>query len=127
MAAILSLVLGAAALLGGGWFASSLVASLADPVSLLLAGLAGVSLFVNMVRNDLASEFFSSENGELLGAGLAGASTSVFVFAVSQSLITTLSPLAGIIVVGLGVAVFFLGPGVLFDLLSVLADFVGGD
>jgi hypothetical protein len=121
---VVSLLLGAVALIGAGLFTTSLVASIAEPVSLILAGAAGIVLFAEILRNGYFENYFSSSEGEFIGAGLVGATGFYLVFVAAQGLITSLSPLAGIIVVGLGVAVFFLGPGIIFDLLDVL---LGGD
>lgn len=117
---VYSLILGAVALLGGGWFASSLVASMADPIGLLLAAASSIVVFVNTVDRGYISDYFSSKEGEYTGAGLIGAGVFYLVFVVTQAVITGLSPLAGVLVVALGVAVFFFGPGILFDLADLL-------
>jgi len=109
-------------LLGVGWVSASLVASLAEPVALVLGAVAGVTFFVNSVRNGYLESYFSSEEGEMLGSGLIGASVFYLVFVGSQAAIVILSPLAGILVMALVVAVFFMGPGLLFDLVEVVLD-----
>lgn len=118
--AIASLLIGAAVLLGGGYFTSSLIASLADPVALILAAAAGVMAFVEILRRGYFSDYFSTGEGEVLGSGIAGATIFYIVFVTAQSLIVQLSPLAGLAVVGLGVTVAIFGPGLLFDLLQAV-------
>ena len=117
---VASVILGAIALLGAGFYTSSLVASLAEPVALILAGASGAMVFVQMIRNGYVSEFFSSEEGEYLGVGLIGAAVFYLVFVVSQVLIVVLSPLAGLLVIGIGLFMFLFGPGVLFDLFEAI-------
>jgi len=119
-----SILIGVAALLGLGWFTTSLVASLAEPVSLILAAAAGIAFLAEVLRQGYISDYFSTSEGEFLGAGIGGAAVFYTVFVVSQVLIVSLSPLAGLIVVGLGVGTFIFGPGVIFDLFDVLS---GGD
>lgn len=117
-------ILGALALFGGGWFTSSLVASLAEPVALILAAASGVAVFVQMVRRGYLDEYFSSDEGKFLGAGIIGAGAFYLVFVAAQGLIVSLSPIAGVIVVVLGVSLFVFGPGLLFDLVDIL---IGGE
>jgi len=117
---VASVILGAIALLGAGFYTSSLVASLAEPVALILAGASGAMVFVQMIRNGYVSQFFSSEEGEYLGVGLIGAAVFYLVFVVSQVLIVVLSPLAGLLVIGIGLFMFLFGPGVLFDLFEAI-------
>lgn len=116
-----SLVLGLVALLGAGWFTASLVSSLAMPVALIIGGAAGITAFVEILRRGYYSDYLSSEEGEFVMAGISGGLMFLLVYVSAQSLIVALSPLAGLIVVGLGVAVFVLGPGILFDLLDVVS------
>jgi hypothetical protein len=120
---VYSLILGAIALLGGGWFTSSLVSSLAEPVALILAAASGIIFFVEVVRNEYLQDLGQSESGEGITSGILGIGVFYLVFIASQSIITSLSPLAGVIVVGLGVWVFIMGPGILFE----LADLFKGD
>lgn len=122
MVAVSTLIIGAVALIGGGLFTSSLVSSLATPLALILAGVAGGASMIRLIRSKELGQFFTSDTGEFLAGGLIGATVFFLVFVAAQSLITGLSPLAGLIVVGLGVAVFFAGPGILLDLLEVVVS-----
>ena len=117
--AVFALLLGAAALLGGAWFTTSLIASLATPVALLIGAAAGIGSFIELNRRDIISDVTSSDEGEFIVEGLLSAVAFLFVYVVAESLMIVLSPVAGLIVVGLGVAVFVLGPGLIFDLLEV--------
>lgn len=119
---VLPLLAGAAALLGLGWFSSSLVASLAEPVSLIMAAVAASLIFIQVVRRGYLEGLMSTEEGEKLAAGILGGIGFFLVFVTAQSLITALSPLAGVIVVALVLSVFIAGPSILFDLLDVLFE-----
>jgi len=118
--AIVTSLLGLAALLGLGWFTSSLVSSLALPVAVILAVVAGVSFFVQSIRNDYMDLLgLSSESGQVAGGVLVGTGVFYGVFVLAQSLITSLSALAGLLVVGLVVALFFLPNSIIFQVIDL--------
>jgi len=118
--AIVTSLLGLAALLGLGWFTSGLVSSLALPVAVILAVVAGVSFFVQSIRNDYMDLLgLSSESGQVAGGVLVGTGVFYGVFVLAQSLITSLSALAGLLVVGLVVALFFLPNSIIFQVIDL--------
>lgn len=123
---VVSLVLGAAVLIGAGLYSSSLIASIASPLALILAAFGSITVFTEMMDQKLLKQFFSSENGWFIGLGLVSAAVFYLVFVVGQALITQLSPLAGIIVIGVGVALFFAGPTEFIDLLKSLSEVFDG-
>ena len=118
--AVVTSLLGLAALLGLGWFTSGLVSSLALPVAVILAVVAGVSFFVQSIRNDYMDLLgLSSESGQVAGGVLVGTGVFYGVFVLAQSLITSLSALAGLLVVGLVVALFFLPNSIIFQVIDL--------